>query len=114
MYVDQQYNYICIAQIRLFVMLYNILVTHTDFIKSQPTVQTVQDKAGLTLWEELLWKSEEIYCPSYLVASGAQLAFRGMATRCFSQKCTQQTFANTRGWGVRVNWNMKVRLFRSN
>ena len=53
MYADQHYNYICTAQIRLFVMLCNILVTHRDFNKSKPTVQTVEGNAGLTLLEEL-------------------------------------------------------------
>ena len=44
--------WICIAQIRQFICLFNILIAHTDFNRQHPTFQAVQGKAGSTLSEE--------------------------------------------------------------
>ena len=61
MCVDQQYyKSVCLGQIRQFIFLCDILVPHTDFVKSQPTFHAVQGKEGLILSEELCWKSDKI------------------------------------------------------
>ena len=72
-----------IAEIRQAIFLCNILVSHTDFNKSQATFQAVQGKTGLTLSEEYWWKSEELYYPPCWGASGPLLLHRGLATRRF-------------------------------
>ena len=96
------------------IMLTRFWKQTTPFNKRQPTIQAVQGKTGLTHLEELYWKPNEIYhlhieehrIRCYLIAMWRKGAS--------DKNVPKHTFANTRGWQRKVNWNMKVRIFKSN